>query len=143
MGTRGPVPKRSDQRRRANKPETPIVKATSPARSAARPKPDAHWHPIARDLYVSLADSGQAQFYEPSDWAKARLAAELTSRALAHAKPPGQLLAVVDSMWSSLLATEGDRRRLRVELERPKGGDEEAGDVSWFDDARRRLRAAD
>ena len=60
-------------------------------------------------------------FYEASDWAKARLAAELTSRALAKVAgkyPPAHLLSVIESMWAGLLVTEGDRRRLRLEIER-------------------------
>jgi len=139
MGARGPVPKRSEQRRRANKPETPVVSAPG-ARSVAMPDADEGWHPIAAGMFAALGTSGQSVFYEPSDWAKAKLAAELTSRALSQARPPAQLFAVIDSMWSSLLATEGDRRRLRIELERAPSADaDDAAAVAAIDDYRVRL----
>jgi hypothetical protein len=83
------------------------------------PEPDELWHPIARDWYLSLRESGQAAFYQPSDWATARYAAELMSRALEPDRVPnGQLIAALNSVMGSLLTTEGDRRRARIELER-------------------------
>ncbi|WP_245876964.1 hypothetical protein [Streptomyces uncialis] len=83
------------------------------------PDPDPLWHPIAADWYLSLRESGQAAFYEPSDWAMARYAAELMSRGLCSDRPPnGQYVAALNSVMASLLATEGDRRRARIELER-------------------------
>lgn len=114
---RGPVPKRSDQRRRRNKPEVEIT--TAPGAAVVEvPPADPDWHPIAARWYESLAKSGQSRFYEPSDWAQARYVAEAMSRSLAGAKMSGQLFAAVVSASTSLLVTEGDRRRLRLELER-------------------------
>lgn len=139
MGARGPIPKRSEQRRRVNKPETPIVKAKG-APEVVRPEPDEGWHPIARRMFDALGRSGQSVFFEPSDWAKAQLAAELTSRALGQSRPPAQLFAVIDDMWSGLLATEGDRRRLRIELERaPRVDVDEDAAVAALDEYRARL----
>lgn len=122
----GPIPKRSEQRRRRNEPAGgPATRARGAARVVVPPA-DTEWHPIARGLFESLAESGQSQFYEPSDWERARLAAELTSRALGQSRPPAQLFSVIDDMWGSLLTTEGDRRRLRLELERSADdGDDE------------------
>ena len=139
MGTRGPVPQRSDQRRRANKPEIPV--ATAPAAAKApMPAPDAGWHQLARDMYESLAVSGQSAFFEPSDWQAARLAAEATSRLLKNRQRfSAVLLAAVNSMWSGLLMTEADRRRLRIELEKPKEDTAAAAAVSFLDDARKRF----
>jgi len=122
MGTHGPIPKRSEERRRRNKDDGPgLVKAPSgpPADVPDLPEPDALWHPIAADWYMSLRDSGQAAFYQPSDWAMARYAAELMSRGLQSDRPPnGQYVAALNSVMASLLTTEGDRRRARIELER-------------------------
>ncbi|MET9950164.1 hypothetical protein ABZ135_01265 [Streptomyces sp. NPDC006339] len=122
MGTRGPIAKRSEERRRRNKDDGPaLVKAPSgtPNVLPDLPEPDPDWHPIAADWYLSLRDSGQAAFYQPSDWAVARYAAELMSRALKTDRPPnGQLVAALNSVMGSLLTTEGDRRRARIELER-------------------------
>lgn len=126
MGTRGPIPERSDARRRRNKPEGPeLIQASSgaPEDVPKLPEPDPLWHPIAADWYLSLRESGQAAFYEPSDWAVARYVAELMSRGLSTDRPPnGQYVAALNSAMASLLTTEGDRRRARVELERKKMG---------------------
>lgn len=122
MGTHGPIPKRSEERRRRNKDDGPgLAKAPSgpPADVPDLPEPDASWHPIATDWYLSLRESGQAAFYQPSDWAMARYAAELMSRGLQSDRPPnGQYVAALNSVMASLLTTEGDRRRARIELER-------------------------
>ncbi|OKH91493.1 hypothetical protein AB852_28465 [Streptomyces uncialis] len=122
MGAHGPIPKRSEERRRRNKDDGPgLVKGSSgpPADVPVLPDPDPLWHPIAADWYLSLRESGQAAFYEPSDWAMARYAAELMSRGLCSDRPPnGQYVAALNSVMASLLATEGDRRRARIELER-------------------------
>lgn len=132
MGTRGPVPKRSDQRRRTNSPATPVDHAPG-ACVVAPPDPDAHWHPVARAWFDSLAESGQAIFYEPSDWAVAYLIAESMSRDLSPqvvgTTEKGEILKdTIPLKGASLSAylramavlgvTEGDRRRMAIELER-------------------------
>ncbi|MFE7510188.1 hypothetical protein ACFU8I_03005 [Streptomyces sp. NPDC057540] len=125
MGDRGPIPKRSAERRRRNKDDGPaIVQAPSgPAEVPDLPESDPNWHDIARDWYESLQDSGQAAFYQASDWATARYAAELMSRLLSTDRAPnGQLVAALNSVMGSLLTTEGDRRRARIELERQPTG---------------------
>lgn len=139
MGTRGPVPKRSDQRRRANRPEIPIARAAATAARPRIPAADKTWHPIALQMYRSLRQSGQSAFFEASDWATAKLAAEATSRLLQSEKFSAMLLAAVDAMWSRLLMTEADRRRLRIELERPAVDEDEAAAVAYLDGARVRL----
>lgn len=139
MGTRGPIPERSEARRRRNKPDGPEpVQAPPgpPAEIPELPEPDGLWHPIASGWYLSLQTSGQAQFYEPSDWATARYAAELMSRVLLADRPNGQLVSALNSVMSTLLATEGDRRRARIELERKKTSQEVPAGVTALDDYR-------
>lgn len=81
------------------------------------------WHPLAREWFRSLAESGQSYMYEPSDWATARVLAELLSRAL----KAGKLTASLIERWqvgaTELLTTEGARRRLRLELEKAPAAD--------------------
>lgn len=115
----GPIPKRANQRRRKNKPEgCEILKAPTNPVAPAVPTALAEWHPIARTWYESLAESGQAQFYEPSDWATASYIAEAMSRNLHAGRFSGQLFAAVLAGMTELLTTEGARRRARIELER-------------------------
>lgn len=99
MGSRGPVPKHPDQRRRRNvKKAAPVKKAAKKSTAKASdvttlptpprpkrvpvPRAQAGWHPVALAWYKSLADSGQSKFYQPSDWATAVLIAESMSRDL-------------------------------------------------------------
>lgn len=151
----GPPPKRSEQRRRRNKPTTEITKADGAA-VVEVPTADPKWHPIALSWYESLNGSGQSQFYEPSDWATAYLLAESMSREL---QPVPVLATTKDGVdiqyvtmppkaasvasWlkgmTSLLITEGDRRRAALELQRPEDP-EDVPDVSEFSEYRKRLR---
>lgn len=135
-GSGGPVPKPSSQRRRRNKPEVSIdtVPAGAPI-SGDAPEPDPEWHPIALEWFESLGKSGQASFYEASDWAMARLGAEMMSNLCSSGKPSAQMLASLLAICSSLLSTEGDRRRLRLELARgPQIDADEQSSVANFAD---------
>jgi hypothetical protein len=140
MGAHGPIPKRSEERRRRNKvdgPELIQAPAGGPDDLPDLPEPDPLWHAIATDWYLSLQESGQAAFYEPSDWAVARYAAHLMSKVLMSEKGPnGQLVAALNSVMSSLLTTEGDRRRARMELERKKPAGTKLASVSPLDSYR-------
>lgn len=141
LGADGPVPKRTEQRRRRNRPEVDVERAQG-AVEVPVPPADPEWHVIARDWYESLARSGQSRWYEPSDWATARYIAEAMSRNLsAGAKFSAVLFSSVLGGMSTLLVTEGDRRRVRIELERAgEGGDGDDDVVSEL--AQYRERAA-
>jgi hypothetical protein len=123
MGTRGPVPSRDDQRRRRNKPDVATTKVEMTGEVEA-PDVDPAWHPIAIDWYKSLGDSGQSRYFEPSDWAAARLVAHDLSRHLVNKRPSSQWFAAVWSAMADLLTTEGSRRRVRMEIERKPDADE-------------------
>jgi hypothetical protein len=155
MGASGPPPKRSDQRRRANKPVQPVVKA--PGKPAVQPASDPDWHPIARMWFESLGESGQSVFYQSSDWLSAYAIAESMSREFApqpmvvgsgpaaHVEmvtlpPKAASLAAWLKGMSGLLVLEGDRRRVQLELERtPVVGKQEAASVSSLDSWRTRI----
>lgn len=117
MGQRGPVPKRSDQRiRRNTEGKTEKVAAigavTTPELGLEDP------HPIIQDLYRSLTESAQSRFYEPSDWQFARFTLHFANKLLTADRPSAQMLAAVNTMLSNLLVSEGDRRRVQLEVER-------------------------
>jgi hypothetical protein len=163
MGARGPVPKRSDERRRTNKPATPSGEITTAPAMSDVPVPEAspEWHPVAARLFEALKASGQARFYEPSDWAVAYLMAESMSLDL---KPQfvgfaqtgrdqteaefaviplkGASLSAYLKALGSLLATEGDRRRASIELRRGQVVDaDEDASVTALDEYRVNLGA--
>lgn len=153
MGERGPTPKRSNQRRRRNKPEVETTEAAG-AKLVDQPRAKTSWHPAAKRWYEALAESGQARFYEPSDWALAHIIAESMSRDL---KPrsvgvtdegkvvtsslpiSGASLSSYLKAMTGLLVTEGDRRRAQVELTRPAVDEEAPENVSEIDEWRDRL----
>lgn len=170
MGSRGPVRKRDAERRRRNKDgvdtlvvdlsETLAAEVEIPAPPMIHEvvdedtgeveeldEPVHAWHPTAVAWYLSLTRSGQAIFYEPSDWALAFLTAEQISLALESrpvqtgvdedGKPcytymqmpmNGAQLAAILKSASALMSTEGDRRRLSIELDRQKQRDAIAND---------------
>jgi len=141
MGARGPIGKRSEERmgHRSKEEQDSVTRAPSGAPDDLPDLPDADplWHPISADWYLSLRESGQSAFYQPSDWAVARYAADLMSKVLLSERGPnGQLVAALNSVMSSLLTTEGDRRRARMELERKKPASQGGAKVTALDDYR-------
>jgi hypothetical protein len=122
--TRGPIPKRSDERIRRNKVDgLEKVEAIAPVRMPFLGLDNPH--PIIVDLYLSLGNSAQSRFYEPSDWEYARFCLYFADVLLKQQRPSSQLLASVQTMLTDLLVSEGSRRRVRLEVERSESG----GDV--------------
>lgn len=139
MGTRGPVPKRSNERRRRNV-EGRAEKATVVG-SVTVPGCPKGAHPIARRWYVSLRQSGQSQFFEPSDWAGALLLVEQLTRALRDDKAiAGPVFASLWAAMGEFGTTEGARRRMRIEIERLKvNKPEDVPGITAIEDFRRRM----
>jgi hypothetical protein len=79
-------------------------------------------HPLVQELYEAMKNSAQKQFFEPSDWAYAKIALHYVNKSLNQENPSAMLLASVNTMLTSLLLTEGDRRRVRIEVERNQEG---------------------
>jgi hypothetical protein len=115
------IPKRSEEVM-GHRTKAELAQRETSAHGAVHvpvPPPDEGWHPIALRWYAALGESGQAQFYEPSDWAMASFVAEMMTRNLATARPNAPLFAAIMSGCTELMCTEGARRRLRLELQRP------------------------
>jgi len=184
----GPPPKRSDERRRRNDPASgPPIKVDIEGLVDEDPNslpflikqdiviPQPHsvdesardeWHPLALEMWESFKRSGQALFWEPSDWMMAKLFCESLSRDLkpqfvgvtapsdmGPAEPiyeriplKGASLGAYLKLAGQLMITEGERRRLSIELERTRGdsyGDREPAAVVKITDRRQaRLVAA-
>lgn len=125
-----PVPKRSEERVRRNKPNIPLVKIEAEG-PVAKPhlgldKP----HKLVRDLYDSLNKSGQARYFEPSDWQLARVTLHILDEQLKSGRMNSQILATVFSNLSDLLVSEGARRRMRIEIDRVESADAEVVDIA-------------
>lgn len=137
----GPVPKRSTERRRRNKESKPQIVPIKGIGPVPVPPADPNWHELAREWYESLAQSGQSQFYEPSDWAAARVLASVLSKNLKQTKFSSVLFATVWAGMGDLLTTEGERRRVRMEIVR-EGEPELPASVTAIADYRERFGAA-
>lgn len=119
-------------------------------------EPDEAWHPIARSTYDAVQKSGQSEFYAMSDWAKLYLACEQLSlnlqpqfvgfaksaevvtvdgkeqvvfveKPIAGVTPMnGATLNAIQALMASLGISEGDRRRMGIELvhTKPTGANE-------------------
>ena len=126
MGTRGPVPKRSEQRHRRNKPERPVREAKSGMTdSYRRPPVNRDWSKLAKRIWTDLAKSGQAQFYEPSDWVAAFLLCDTVTAFQESGMKNGQMLTSINALMTELLMTEGARRRAGLELSRKTAAERE------------------
>lgn len=137
----GRVPKRSSEilghRTKADLNNRAII--GMPDAVVPPPCPD-DLHDVAKKWYESLKTSGQSQFYEDSDWALAVFIAHQMSLLMNMPYKHG-----ASSMFKSvlegsdrLLGTEGMRRRVRIEVERPDPH-EGAEKPKEIDDYRSRL----
>lgn len=117
MATVGPIPKRQDQRRRRNKPEIQYTRGRR-RNNMQVPGPDPDWHPLAANYYKAFVDSGQTDFFEPSDWAHlVDILDDVSHYKRRYQGRSANMRQALDSALSRLLVAEGDRRRMRIELE--------------------------
>jgi hypothetical protein len=114
----GLPPKRDSQRRR----RSPKAQNVHVDALVTQPDPPAAWCALAKDWYRSLAQSGQAVFYEPSDWATAIVAGWCLDEWNNTRK--AATITEFRHLCSQLMVTEGDRRRGRLEVKRPGQGED-------------------
>lgn len=124
MGRRGPLPKRSDEpHTRGAGMDSPgkdgFIHTVSPAgNNVTVPEPDPDWHYIARYVWDAMLESGANRYYESTDWAVLFSICDDISYYKRTGKRSGQMLATINGMLTSLLLTEGDRRRVGIELQK-------------------------
>lgn len=115
----GPVPKRPEDRIRRNEDIVPTDKVEVYGEVVVPPlNLPFDTHPMVVDFFDSLVMSAQAQFYEPSDWEYARLVCFIMNGIVTSPKPSSEMFKALQTAMSNLLVTEGDRRRLRIEIAR-------------------------
>lgn len=114
----GPAPKREAERTRRGDPKSGVARHGE-LRPVKIPPVDQTWHKRAKELYKSLKTSGQADYFQDSDWAYARILCDYLT--LWYSKPRAMDGANIEQMMSKLGMTEGARRQiLRVELDLPE-----------------------
>lgn len=127
MGTRGPIPKRKDQlnghRSKAELSGETITRVGAnklPHQGAEQPSGSRDWTPSAKRLWKSAGESGQSLLYTASDWQMLHLLLTELSEYQNMPRRSANMFAAIMSGLSNLLLTEGDRRRLQVELDHPE-----------------------
>ena len=83
------------------------------------PQPNPEWSETTLMLWNAALESGVSEFYASTDWATLYL----TLDGIEHWRQQGgrrspELLRVLMQALGALMFTEGDRRKLRVELEK-------------------------
>lgn len=113
----GPVPKRSEDRIRYDGNVIDKVHAFGVVKKPELGLGD-NPHPIITDFWDAVGESAQTRYYEASDWQYLRVSLHFLNKLLRSNKPSAQMLTVVNQMLSDLLVSEGQRRRVRMEIER-------------------------
>lgn len=131
----GPVPNREADLARPRERKGGEVQSVTRgvARPTKIPNSDRTWHPIAKRLWDSLKESGQADFYQASDWALAYSLCEDLSFYKKSGKRSGQMLQTIYGAFERLLVAEGDRRRVRIELHEPEPEEQSAAVLAIAD----------
>lgn len=125
------IPKREEQRVRT----TPLGQEITKVEMVGAVKPPSLAQfpgylttTLTKGFWESMKTSGQVKYWEPTDWMTALTALHLLDKQLRPYKDKnGQLVygpvsptmvAAIWQMLSSVAITEGERRRLRLEVER-------------------------
>lgn len=115
----GPMPKRSSERTRRNKEnEAGLTLKKGVAQGIARwPLPDTSWHSAVVRMYESFSQSGMAAFFEQTDVEMCWIACEGLQAWYDGGKRSANQFEFVMGQFAKLGATEGERRRMRIELD--------------------------
>ena len=128
------IPNRSEdltaagERKRKERDSTATRGQSKPA---SIPKPDPEWPHVARMMWDSTLESGGADFFESSDFATLYFLVDqiayvyrTTSKGDPRNRSPELIKAILAGL-GNLLVTEGDRRKLRIELVKPETTNED------------------
>lgn len=113
----GPVPKRSEERLghpNGKASENPISRGE--LRKVKWPNADRNWSKRAKELWAGIRNSGQADFFQQSDVARIAFLMDQVTYYEGMKQKSSMMLQVICSEMTTLLFSEGDRRRVRIEL---------------------------
>ena len=145
----GPIPMRSDDLARpeydANRKGNIQLKKGKSIPSEPKAA-DPEWETLASEVYTSMMNSGMSAFFEASDWAMLYLLCDHLSDLRKTYKETGRLPAIIFQTvmreLNSLGMSEGERRRMRIELEAEVADDSEEATITVIDSYREKLAQA-
>ena len=124
----GPPPKRSDQRRRRNKPAIDVTKVDG---AGEQPELGIDVHPLVADWYAALDRGPEARFYTPAMWQRARIVARMLDGVLTSGRPSSQMYAALQADMKSLLVDAGELRRLGIEVQAAEPVETGGNVIDW------------
>ena len=92
---------------------------TGERRPVTVPREKTDWVPDAKRWFKSLKTSGQADFFQDSDWALAVFLCDEITYYRGNARRSPEMLKTILSGMEKLLTSEADRLKARVELSAP------------------------
>lgn len=127
VGKPGPLPKDPEQRLRRNKTGEDGLPYDFFDIEGEVEIPTAYFmNTYVNEIWLALKTSVHRKFYEPVDWAYAKMALMIIDKQLGEAqndKVPGPtMLMTLDGMMSKMMITPADRRRLKIEAQRGSSG---------------------
>lgn len=130
----GPVPKDPEERVRRNKTgEDGIEPSTYQLESTVVVPVVTFTHPTIQRVWTSLRKSVNIKFFEPVDWAYAILILEQWEEELKSGKIIGAMkLTALTSALEKVLIIAGDRRKLKIEVDRSAAEAEKKTKASDF-----------
>lgn len=139
MGTRGPVPKRSEERL-GNRTQAELAVTKGTARPVSKPKANPDWHYIAKYAFnQAMGKSGTNDYAQNSDWLAAWFLAEQLDDYVKSSRRSSMAAAEIRQLMGDLMFTESSRRRVGIELEEPAEAKVDKG-AEGVNAARDRLR---
>lgn len=134
MGTRGPQSKRSNERTRRNKTgEDGIALKKGVAQEYAWEEPGEDWDDAVKRMYLSLSQTGMSAYFQQSDVDYAWLICDEFSEYRKSPRKSAVMFAGLISSLNGLGITEGERRRMHIELDLPQKAVKSAGVVAIED----------
>lgn len=116
-----PIPKRTEALARPRSRKGAAAGSKAVTQGQMRPvtplEANPAWNECAIKIFEGAASSGQSSYYQDSDYAVLYTICEVLSRTLNSGRMSGQVLATVFGAIDSLGLTEGDRRKMRIELQ--------------------------
>lgn len=140
-GRDGPPPKAPSKRRRANTPASyGLAKPTVGGNAGDRPELGFDAHQMVVDMWNSLANSVEGQFFSEGDWQRARwelfYANELF---MGHRQMTPVAWNAVQHGLNELLLSPADKRRAGIELKKLAVDDDEVAAVDQIAEYKGRL----
>ncbi|WGX94518.1 hypothetical protein [Nocardioides sp. L-11A] len=118
------------ERKRKQRGTTTVRGKSNPA---TVPVPDPEWSKAARMVWDSMLESGGAAYFESSDYAVLYIVCDQIEHLYQQGgRRSPEYLRVIMQALGALLATEGDRRKLHIELQ--KAPDDEEDFLAGLDD---------